>query len=502
MKQNVRLDDVLKICGGPAALVIAPRDLTSTGDRPFISGLAADSRKVQPGNIFVALEGTEDNGENYISAAIQKGASTIVARKEICKNLAAASPTVRFIGVDSPRQVLGWLAAFFYSDVPAHLMAVTGTSGKTSIVEFTRQLFQSVGLKAASIGTLGVRCQGLTAAPEALLTTPATLDLYPLLEDLKHHHVDYVAFEASSHGLDQYRLDGLSFQAAAFTNLSHDHLDYHGTFAHYLQAKCRLFSELLATDGTAVLNADVPEYNQLVQSLRGQNIISYGKGGAELRLNYIDVLPDYQKVSLEIFGKSYTTRVPLVGRFQVSNVLAALGLSLSVLGVDYLEALLEKIPLLVPAPGRMQLVGHHRGAAVYVDYSHKPDALKTVLEMLRHHTPGRLHVVFGCGGNRDKTKRPLMGAIATQLADHVIVTDDNPRYEEAAQIRKEILATAPRAQEIGDRRAAIATAIEGLRQGDVLVVAGKGHETGQKIGDRMLPFDDATVILEAMGADR
>ncbi|MBU0858478.1 MAG: UDP-N-acetylmuramoyl-L-alanyl-D-glutamate--2,6-diaminopimelate ligase [Alphaproteobacteria bacterium] len=460
---------------------------------PEITALAADSRQVKRGSLFAAMPGNRADGRKFIDDAVQLGAAAILAQSETI-----VPPGVILISADNPRQELAHIAARYYARQPRHMVAVTGTNGKTSTVYFTQQLWESLGIKAASLGTLGLRGAGLTHGGS--MTTPDPITLHGQLADLAASGFDHVAMEASSHGLAQYRLDGLRVSAAGFTNLTRDHLDYHPTMEDYLQAKARLFTDVLADDGIAVLNADVPEFERL-KELCKTRILSYGARG-DIKLVNRQPLPQGQALTLSIARREYKLTLPLVGAFQVMNALCALGLVMAEAPEDMgrTDALIEALRTLQGAPGRLQLVpGHPEGAAVYVDYAHTPDALENVIAALRPHTDGRLFCVFGCGGDRDPGKRSIMGRIAVEQADMVIVTDDNPRSEDPAKIRAAIInATDHRAEEIGDRRTAIAYAIEEMGEGDVLVIAGKGHEQGQIIGDRVDPFDDVTEAAHAI----
>jgi UDP-N-acetylmuramoyl-L-alanyl-D-glutamate--2,6-diaminopimelate ligase len=399
---------------------------------------------------------------------------------------------------ENPRLRLASLAARFYGRQPATVAAVTGTNGKTSTVQFARQLWALLGHKAASLGTLGITAPGMDRYGS--LTTPDTVSLHRALAELADAGIDHLAMEASSHGLDQYRLDGVKVAAAGFTNLSRDHLDYHGSMEVYLAAKAMLFDRVLPPGGAAVLNADTPEFTPLSElcARRGHRLIGYGAQAKELVLLDLLPLPHGQRLKLEVFGRVHDIRLPLAGRFQCMNALCALGL---VIGggadADDATAALEKLG---GVHGRLELVANHpSGAPVYVDYAHTPDALETVLRALRPHAERKLVVVFGCGGDRDRGKRPVMGELASRLADRAIVTDDNPRTEVAAAIRREVLAGCPPdAEEIGDRGEAIRAAVRDLGEGDVLVIAGKGHEQGQTVGTEVLPFDDAEVARTAV----
>jgi UDP-N-acetylmuramoyl-L-alanyl-D-glutamate--2,6-diaminopimelate ligase len=404
---------------------------------------------------------------------------------------------------DDPRRRLALMAARFYDMQPRTIAAVTGTNGKTSVASFTRQIWQRLGHEAASLGTLGL-VPPRPDAPQSL-TTPDPVELHRCLAALAKDGIDHLVMEASSHGLDQRRLDGVAIGAAAFTNLTRDHLDYHGGMDAYLAAKRRLFGELLDVEGTAVLNADDPASTGLAAACaaRGLRVLTYGTQGRDLRLLHQRPTQRGQRLTLEIDGRRHEVSLLLAGTFQAANVLAALGLVLAT-GAQTpgaLDRALDVLGGLEGVPGRLEPVGRTpAGGEVYVDYAHTPDALQTVLQALRPHASARLHVLFGCGGDRDPGKRPMMGEIAARLADAVIVTDDNPRSEDPATIRRAILAAAPRAEEIGDRGEAIARAVATLSAGDVLVIAGKGHESGQIVGDRVLPFDDRDVARRSIAA--
>ena len=454
-----------------------------------ITGLTADSRAVEPGFLFAALPGSTVDGRKFIDAAIAKGAAAV---------LAPAGTEIKDDGValvtsEDARAALAHIAAAFYGNQPDTIAAVTGTNGKTSVAHFTRQIWSLLGHKAVSMGTLGLQLPDGTVRPS--LTTPDPVTLHADLAGLARDGVDHVVMEASSHGLDQRRLDGVKLRAAAFTNLSRDHLDYHGTLEAYLQAKTRLFSELLPADGTAVLNADIPEMESLSRAFSGR-AITYGRNGEDLKLRAAEPAHSGTRISLRAFGRDTKIDLPLAGAFQVYNVLCAAGLAVAC-GGD-VTGVLDCLPRLQGVPGRLEQAGILRGGSVYIDYAHTPDALENVLNAMRPHTSGRLIVVFGCGGDRDRGKRPMMGRIATNLADISIVTDDNPRSEAPDSIRREILASAPGARDTGDRKAAIREAVSLLSDGDVLVIAGKGHETGQIVGDEVRPFDDMLVARAAI----
>ncbi|MGD9739174.1 MAG: UDP-N-acetylmuramoyl-L-alanyl-D-glutamate--2,6-diaminopimelate ligase [Bauldia sp.] len=461
-----------------------------------VVGITADSRAVRPGLLFAALRGAKADGAAFAAAAIAAGAAAILAPTDF----ALDDPGIPVVRVDDPRRALALAAARFYPRQPRHLVAVTGTSGKTSVAVFTRQIFEAAGFPAASVGTIGVVAPG--RIEPGGLTTPDPVKLHRTLDELAAAGVDHAAIEASSHGLDQHRLDGLRLAAAGFTNLGRDHLDYHPDVEDYFRAKLRLFSEILPEGGTAVVNADSEYAPRVIGAVRrGARTMTVGEAGEDIRI--LSARPDglAQVLALEVFGSRAEIRLPLAGTFQAANAAMAAGLAIAA-GIDPATAIaaLEKLE---GAPGRLDKVGETPdGAAVFVDYAHKPEAIRAALAALRPMTSGRLIVVFGAGGDRDPGKRPLMGAAAAETADIVIVTDDNPRSEEPAAIRRAILAGAPGAIEIAGRAAAIDAAVAMLRHGDVLCVAGKGHETGQTIGDMIFPFSDHEVVREALGRVR
>jgi len=478
---SARLSDLLK------------RDLAVD---PMIEGVTADSRKVRPGFLFAALPGAKVDGREFAAKAVADGAAAVLAGREI-EGLAA--PVV--IAGD-PRRAYALAAASFWGAQPQTCVAVTGTNGKTSVAGFCRQIFARAGLKAASMGTLGV-VVSTPGAPDAQitppgLTTPDAADVAELMARAAADGVTHMALEASSHGIDQRRLDGVTLSAAGFLNLTQDHLDYHGTMGVYRAAKLRLFETLLARGRTAVLNADSDAYPAFAAAAvcAGQSVMSVGEAGQGLKLVERTPLPDGQRLLVMRMGRVWDLRLPLAGGFQASNALVAAGLCLAA-GLSA-EEVFAGLEALEGAAGRLQRVGQGpRGGEAYVDYAHTPDGLQTVLSALRPHVRGKLIVVFGAGGDRDRGKRPLMGKIAVQLADTAIVTDDNPRTEDPAAIRAEVLTGAKGAKEIGDRREAIRAAAAMLGEGDILVVAGKGHEQGQTIGTTVHPFDD---VAETMGA--
>ncbi len=474
---------------------------TPPGADPDIVGLSADSRTVCPGFLFAALPGTRQDGRVFAEDAVSRGAVGILTDNAEALSLAPDRRECVAILVDAnPHRRLALLAARFHGRQPRTIAAVTGTNGKTSVVHFTREIWTTLGFAAASLGTLGlVTADG--RRPGAL-TTPDPVALHRDLAALAGNGIKRAAIEASSHGLDQYRLDGLTPAAAAFTNLTRDHLDYHGDMAHYRAAKDRLFVELLMPGGFAVLNADSGEFPRLAALCRatGHPVLAYGADpAADLRLLGCEPQGGRQVLHLDVFGQRCELVLPLAGVFQAMNALAALGLVVAT-GSPTATAT-DALSHLTAVPGRLEFVSECQGGgAIVVDYAHTPDALATVLSTLRCHARGRLIVLFGCGGDRDAGKRPLMGQVAVRLADRIYVTDDNPRTEPPAQIRRAILAAAPNAIEIGDRREAIAAAIAGVGPGDLLVIAGKGHETGQIVGSETYPFDDAAIAREIAGS--
>jgi UDP-N-acetylmuramoyl-L-alanyl-D-glutamate--2,6-diaminopimelate ligase len=458
-----------------------------------VSGLCVDSRAVKPGDLFFALAGAKTDGARFIGQAIASGA-VAVAGDHFPQGL-----PVPFVTTQNPRRALALAAAKFYPRQPATIAAVTGTSGKTSVAAFTRQIWQRLGHAAASIGTIGLVSPKRTIYGS--LTTPDPIALHRQLDEIAGEGVTHLAFEASSHGLDQYRLDGVRIAAGGFTNLTRDHMDYHPDVAHYLAAKLRLF-DLVAADGAAVISAD-HDCSQVVldaarrHRLRIIAVGSRGDGAHEgIRLVEAEIDGFAQKLTLEHRGRSYAVRLPLVGEFQIENALVAAGLAIGT-GSEP-KAVFTALEHLEGAKGRLERVGEHNGAPIFVDYAHKPDALAKALQALRPYAKRKLVVVFGAGGDRDAGKRPLMGAIAADHADGVIVTDDNPRSENPAAIRSAILSSATGAREIGDRAEAIRAAIAGLQPGDALLIAGKGHETGQIVGDRVLPFSDHDAVASAL----
>jgi UDP-N-acetylmuramoyl-L-alanyl-D-glutamate--2,6-diaminopimelate ligase len=458
-----------------------------------VGGVSADSRAIKSGDVFVAIEGGKADGLKFVGAAIAAGATAILAQRPPDAPL---PPHVAFVRVGNARRALALMAAKFFPRQPATIAAITGTSGKTSVAAFTRQIWTALGHRAASIGTIGiVSPRGETYGS---LTTPDPVALHRSLDALAGEGVTHLAIEASSHGLDQYRLDGLRIAAAAFTNVSRDHLDYHPSLEAYLAAKLRLFAELVEPGGVAVIDVDHEHADAVIAAAkaRGLTIIGVGRQGDGIRLIESVIDGFAQTLRIAHGGKNFRVRLPLAGEFQVENALVAAGLAIATGGDP--AAVFPALEHLTGAKGRLELVGSSRGAPIFIDYAHKPDALAKALAALRPSVVGKLVVVFGAGGDRDRGKRPLMGAVAAANADKVIVTDDNPRSEDAAAIRAAIMSAALGAIEIGDRRAAIRAAIADLRTGDVLLIAGKGHETGQIIGDRITPFSDHEAVAAAL----
>ena len=460
-------------------------------DACIISGVSADSRQIKPGFLFIAVPGVKADGMLFADIAVEKGAVAVLGERAPDAPLQA-----KYVKIADARAALSVVSALIYARQPAIIAAVTGTSGKTSVASFTRQIWAMLGVPAAALGTTGVvKPSGATYGS---LTTPDPVTLHQTLDELAGEGVTHLAMEASSHGLDQRRLDGVRLTVAGFTNLSRDHLDYHPTIEAYLAAKMRLFDTLLQPGQTAVLNADCDVADQVASIIakRGLKLFSVGEKGQDIQLLSTAPQGDAQRLQLRHAGKSYDVCLPLAGDFMVSNALVAAGLCITS-GSDASQVF-AALSKLQGAPGRLERVGERHGAPIFVDYAHKPDALDKVLATLRPLASGKLILVFGCGGDRDQGKRPIMGAIAAAHADLVIVTDDNPRSEDPAKIRAAILAEAPGAIEIGDRAAAIRHGVSLLQKGDVLVVAGKGHETGQFVGATILPFSDHEAVRSAL----
>jgi UDP-N-acetylmuramoyl-L-alanyl-D-glutamate--2,6-diaminopimelate ligase len=458
------------------------------------SGLAADSREVKPGFLFAALKGSKTDGGRFIEDAVKRGAVLVLGAPELAEQVRKLG--VGFIADKNPRLRLARMAAEFYAVQPNCVAAVTGTNGKTSVTYFLRQIWSSQGRKAASLGTLGVYSP--SGHQQLGHTTPDPVETHAQLARLKREGVEHLALEASSHGLDQFRLDGIDVAAAAFTNITRDHLDYHATFEEYLRAKLGLFERLVRAGGVAVVNRDADHASAFitVAERRSLRLFTVGIHGEALKLTGQVPRPRGQELSVLYHGRERSISLPLAGLFQASNALVAAGLALG-LG-DPADAVFAALATIRGAPGRLELVAQTRaGAPVYVDYAHTPDAIETVLTALRPHVKGRLHIIFGCGGDRDSGKRPLMAAAAARHADSVIVTDDNPRSEDAASIRREVLKGAPNAREVGDRAEAIGLGIAALGPEDVLVIAGKGHEDYQLVGSETRPFSDRGEAVRA-----
>jgi UDP-N-acetylmuramoyl-L-alanyl-D-glutamate--2,6-diaminopimelate ligase len=473
-------------------LLIPEADLDPRFGAIEVTGASADSRTLKPGEVFVAVAGSRTDGARFVADAVAAGASAVIA-----ENALGLSADIPFVRVANARRALALAAARFHPRQPQVIAAVTGTSGKTSVVAFLRQMWQALGHDAASVGTIGI----VTATREdyGSLTTPDPVALHRTLSSLANEGVTHLAIEASSHGLDQHRLDGLRIAAGAFTNLSRDHLDYHPTLEAYFAAKLRLFTQLIPPGGGAVVNADGEYGERIVTAIkaRGLDVLTVGRRGEHVVLAAAEPDGFAQRLRISWRGRDVEVRLPLVGAFQVENALVAAALAIAT-GSEA-GAALAALENLRGAKGRLELVGTRRSAPIFVDYAHKPDALAKALEALRPYVRNRLVVVLGAGGDRDKGKRPMMGAVAREKADRVIVTDDNPRSEDPAAIRAAILAAAPGAAEIGNREEAIRGAVAALEPGDVLLIAGKGHETGQIFRDRTEPFSDHEAVAAALG---
>jgi UDP-N-acetylmuramoyl-L-alanyl-D-glutamate--2,6-diaminopimelate ligase len=465
------------------------RDIADVDSDSEVTGFAIDHRKVARGSVFGAFKGAVFDGEDFIGQAVDRGAAAVVARPE------ARVERVPHLAAADPRRLFAELAAKFFAPYPGTVVAVTGTNGKTSTVEMTRQIWRMMGQRSASIGTLGV-----TTSDDQVktgLTTPDIVTFLSNMAGLKRMGTTHVAYEASSHGLDQHRAEGVPLAAAAFTNFSRDHLDYHSTMEDYFEAKMRLFEELLAPGKPVVVWTDDPKSQEVIERARrrGHEVLAVGRSGETIRLVEQTPTPLGQTLVLEHGGGRHRLELPLIGAYQSANVLTAAGLVLAT-GGKWSETF-SAMQRVAPVRGRVErAVISRAGVPVYIDYAHTADALEAAIAALRPHVEGRLITVFGAGGDRDKGKRPEMGAVATRMSDVVIVTDDNPRSEDAAKIRADILAGASGAIEIAGRREAIAEAIRIAKGGDIVLVAGKGHETGQIIGDRVYPFDDALVARE------
>ena len=455
-----------------------------------INGLTSDSREVKSGFLFAALDNGITNGNQFIPQAIQAGAGVILSQ---CKPQNTPDD-VLFLISKNPNKDFGIMLKNFYQSQPQNLAAITGTNGKTSIADFVRQMIFALGQNAASMGTLGLIKNDQAPIPFNN-TTPGAMIIHKTLDELKQAGFDYLIMETSSHGICQYRISGVDFKVAGFTNLTQDHLDFHKTMKNYYEAKKLLFTDIMPKGGTAVLNADIQVFDDLQKACldAGHKVISYGHNGKDIQVLQEEPCANGQNIKIKYFGKIYDLFVPLAGDFQVMNVLCALGIASALTGKK--EELLALVPKIKGAKGRLQYIGTtSKGGAVYVDYAHTPDAIENILTAMRSHTKNKLHILFGCGGDRDKTKRPIMGKIAQKLADFVYVADDNPRTENPENIRQEIMQGCPQALNLGDREKAIAYAMNKLEKGDILLVAGKGHETGQYINGKILPFNDQEVV--------
>ncbi len=489
-----RMPDLVAL---PAGMAADWQD--AAAERIEVVGITSDSRQVRHGMIFVAVPGRQQDGRRFIAEAIARGAAVVLAPAGTAR--VVGTRPYAFIEDPEPRQRMARIAALMAGAQPIVIAAVTGTNGKTSTVEFLRQLWAAAGHRAASLGTLGVVAPGLDGLPPSTgLTTADPVTLAQSMAALARGGVTRAAVEASSHGLDQFRLDGLKLTAGAFTNLTRDHLDYHGSLEAYREAKMRLFQRMLPARAPVVASTALDGESMATLrrlALRRRLALQVvGAGGETIGLRRAVPLADGQALELLVDGVRTDVHLKLPGRFQADNALVAAALARVTGAVDAVADLAG----LVGVRGRMELVARlGNGAAVYVDFAHTPDALATLLAALRPHCAGRLHIVFGAGGDRDRGKRPLMGAAAAAGADVVVVTDDNPRGEVAAEIRAAILAACPAAREIGDRALAVEVALGGLAAGDVLVVAGKGHETGQTVGGETHPFDDAAVVRALVG---
>ena len=503
------------LLAGPGEFEVANTDATFSSSRPGmglnlrdvlpeaagapgigpITDVTADSRAAGPGSLFVAVAGAKANGAAFAADAARRGAAAVAGEGPRPADLPDGVP---YVPVADARRALALAAARLHPGQPDSVVSVTGTSGKSSVADFTRQIMAALGRRSASLGTLGIVTG--EGARYGSLTTPDPVTLHRTLDQLARDGVTDLAMEASSHGIEQRRLDGVRLKAAAFTNLGRDHLDYHESMAAYLAAKLRLFTTLLPEGGIAVVNADSAEAAEVYAAANARDIatLTVGRTGRDLRLVAADRHGFSQRLVLRHAGGEQIVDLPLAGDFQVENALVAAGLAIAVEGEARTPEIVAGLRGLKGVPGRLERVGEVRGALCVVDYAHKPEALQHVLASLRPFATGRLVCVFGCGGDRDRGKRPVMGRIAVEGADAVIVTDDNPRTEDPAAIRTAILADAPGAREIGDRADAIREAVRSLRAGDVLVVAGKGHETGQIVGDRTLPFSDHEVVRAAI----
>lgn len=466
-------------------------DYAGAGADADVKGITADSRRIEPGFVFAAMQGVVTDGRKFIESAVQNGAVAVLG-EDLPDTGAAAR-----LDVPNARLALAQAAARFYPIQPESVVAITGTNGKSSTVDFLRQIWQAAGMNSASMGTLGAI--GPNGHIDLGHTTPDPVAIHATLQSLAQDGVTHAAMEASSHGLAQYRLDAVRLNAVAFTNLTQDHLDYHDTMDEYRAAKLRLFSELAPAGCPAVVNADSDQrlFFEAAAQEAGLDVVSVGWRGTDLKIEELMPKATGQRLFLDWRGEKAAIDLPLIGEFQALNALTAAGLALAG-GLD-LQAVATGMSQLEPVKGRLEYIGEtEAGAGVFVDYAHTPAGLDVLIRAARPHTAGRLIVVFGCGGDRDKGKRPLMGEVAAKHADLVIVTDDNPRSENPAAIRADVLKGVPGGQEIGDRGQAIVQAVQGLRKGDTLLIAGKGHETGQIIGNTIVPFSDQDAASAAL----
>ncbi|WP_108837474.1 UDP-N-acetylmuramoyl-L-alanyl-D-glutamate--2,6-diaminopimelate ligase [Tateyamaria sp. Alg231-49] len=484
---------------GAQARPLSSLGLTALGGaNPNVSGLAVDSREVKAGTLFAAMPGSRVHGAEFIQYAVRMGAVAVLTDRAGAEIASDHLDGIAVVLADDPRATLSRTAALWFGGQPDTMVAVTGTNGKTSVATFVRQIWIELELAAVNLGTTGV--EGAWTAPLAH-TTPEPITLHRILAEARDNGITHAAMEASSHGLDQRRLDGVTLTAAGFTNFTQDHLDYHHTFEAYFDAKAGLFARVLPEDGTAVINMDDPRGVDMaaIARARGQKVLSVGRDGGDLHLSAQRFESTGQDVRFDYAGKAFTARLPLIGGFQADNVMLACGLVIAC-GAEPAHVF-ETLPHLGTVRGRMQLAAtRENGAAVFVDYAHTPDAVATALSAMRPHVMGRLIAVIGAGGDRDAGKRPLMGQAAAQNADVVFVTDDNPRSEDPATIRAAVMEGCPEAHEVGDRAEAILRAVDALGPGDALLIAGKGHETGQIVGDDILPFDDAEQASVAVAA--
>lgn len=460
-----------------------------------ITGLTLDSRKVEKGYLFAAVPGEKTDGAKFIGEAVKKGAAAVLTGGDEDLSVKGAI----HITDPNPRRAFAKFCSRFFDRQPNTIAAVTGTNGKTSTAHFVRQLWSFMGVKAGSIGTLGVVSEGLNYSLG--LTTPEPVDLHRALKKMAENRVTHAVIETSSHGLSQFRIDGVKIKVAGFTNLTQDHMDYHADAENYFAAKRRLFDEILSDEGTAVINTDNPYGQRIKASLedRGVKTLTVGRQKADIHLKQTNPLKGGQELAFSFKGKDYQTKFPVIGAFQGDNVMLAGGMVIAS-GFEA-EKVFSKLYYLAGVPGRMEKVADTPyGGEVYIDYAHTPDGLTNALTSIRSHTFGKLHLVFGCGGNRDTGKRPKMGAIAESLADFVYVADDNPRHENPAEIRQQILEGCPTGQEFIDRGDAIRFGVRALKEDDVLIITGKGNETGQIVGDKVLPFSDKAVVRETVSA--